>query len=58
MLKSGCTNWECTLLKIIESGEFERLAGPRTSKVDVRVVASTNRGRCLTYTGTESYVIT
>jgi len=31
------------LLKVIENGEFERLGGPRTIKVDVRIVASTNR---------------
>ena len=31
------------LLKVIESGEFERLGSPRSIKVDVRVVASTNR---------------
>jgi transcriptional regulator with GAF, ATPase, and Fis domain len=31
------------LLKVIESGEFERLGSPRTIKVDVRIVACTNR---------------
>ncbi len=31
------------LLKVIESGEFERLGSPRTVKVDVRIVACTNR---------------
>jgi PAS domain S-box-containing protein len=31
------------LLRVIESGEFERLGSPRTVKVDVRVIASTNR---------------
>jgi transcriptional regulator with GAF, ATPase, and Fis domain len=31
------------LLKVIESGEFERLGSPRMVKADVRIVASTNR---------------
>ena len=31
------------LLRVIESGEFERLGSPRTVKVDVRIVACTNR---------------
>ena len=31
------------LLKVIESGEFERLGSPRTIKVDVRIIACTNR---------------
>jgi formate hydrogenlyase transcriptional activator len=31
------------LLRVIESGEFERLGSPRTVKVDVRFIASTNR---------------
>ncbi|MBR9982285.1 MAG: sigma 54-interacting transcriptional regulator, partial [Desulfatitalea sp.] len=31
------------LLRVIEDGEFERLGNPRTIKVDVRVIASTNR---------------
>lgn len=31
------------LLRVIEDGEFERLGSPRPVKVDVRVVASTNR---------------
>jgi formate hydrogenlyase transcriptional activator len=31
------------LLRVLESGEFERLGSPTTIKVDVRVIASTNR---------------
>jgi formate hydrogenlyase transcriptional activator len=31
------------LLRVLESGEFERLGSPKTIKVDVRVIASTNR---------------
>jgi len=31
------------LLRVLEAGEFERLGSPRTMKVDVRVIASTNR---------------
>ena len=31
------------LLRVLEEGEFERLGSPRTIKVDVRVIASTNR---------------
>jgi formate hydrogenlyase transcriptional activator len=31
------------LLRVLEDGEFERLGSPRTTKVDVRVIASTNR---------------
>ena len=31
------------LLRVLESGEFERLGAVRTRKVDVRVVAATNR---------------
>lgn len=34
---------QAKLLRVIESGEFERLGSPRTVKVDVRIVASTNR---------------
>jgi transcriptional regulator with GAF, ATPase, and Fis domain len=34
---------QAKLLKVIESGEFERLGSPRMVKVDVRIVASTNR---------------
>jgi len=31
------------LLRVLQDGEFERLGGPRTIKVDVRIIASTNR---------------
>ena len=31
------------LLRVLEAGEFERLGSPKTIKVDVRVIASTNR---------------
>jgi len=31
------------LLRVLEHGEFERLGGSRTSKVDVRIIAATNR---------------
>ncbi len=31
------------LLRVLESGEFERLGSPKTIKVEVRVIASTNR---------------
>jgi PAS domain S-box-containing protein len=31
------------LLRVIQSGEFERLGSPKTIKVDVRLIASTNR---------------
>jgi len=31
------------LLRVLETGEFERLGSPRTIKVDVRVIAATNR---------------
>jgi PAS domain S-box-containing protein len=34
---------QAKLLKVIENGEFERLGSPRTVKVDVRIIASTNR---------------
>jgi PAS domain S-box-containing protein len=34
---------QAKLLRVLESGEFERLGSPRTIKVDVRVVAATNR---------------
>jgi PAS domain S-box-containing protein len=32
------------LLRVIQDGEFERLGGPRTIKVDVRIIAASNRG--------------
>jgi PAS domain S-box-containing protein len=31
------------LLRILQDGEFERVGGPKTIKVDVRVIAATNR---------------
>lgn len=34
---------QAKLLKVIEEGEFERLGSPHPVKVDVRIVASTNR---------------
>lgn len=34
---------QAKLLKVIEDGEFERLGSPYTVKVDVRIIASTNR---------------
>ena len=34
---------QAKLLRVLETGEFERLGSPRTIKVDVRVVAATNR---------------
>jgi len=34
---------QAKLLKVIEDGEFERLGSPRAVKVDVRIIASTNR---------------
>ena len=34
---------QAKLLRVLEHGEFERLGNPRTIKVDVRIIASTNR---------------
>ncbi|MCJ7542800.1 MAG: sigma 54-interacting transcriptional regulator [Desulfobacterales bacterium] len=34
---------QAKLLRVIENGEFERLGSPYTVKVDVRIIASTNR---------------
>ena len=31
------------LLRVIQNGEFERLGNPRTNKIDVRIIAATNR---------------
>jgi len=31
------------LLRVIQDGEFERLGNPRTTKVDVRIIAASNR---------------
>ena len=34
---------QAKLLRVIQEGEFERLGGSRTIKVDIRIVAATNR---------------
>jgi PAS domain S-box-containing protein len=34
---------QAKLLRVIQSGEFERLGSPHTKTVDVRIIASTNR---------------
>ena len=34
---------QAKLLRVLESGEFERLGSPKTIKVNVRVIAATNR---------------
>jgi PAS domain S-box-containing protein len=34
---------QCKLLRVIQDGEFERLGSPKTIKVDVRIIAATNR---------------
>lgn len=34
---------QAKLLRVIESGEFERLGGPRSVKVNVRILSATNR---------------
>ena len=34
---------QAKLLRVMESGEFERLGNPRTVKVDVRIISATNR---------------
>ena len=34
---------QAKLLRILQQGEFERLGSPRTMRVDVRVIAATNR---------------
>ena len=34
---------QAKLLRVLESGEFERVGGTRTRKLDVRIVAATNR---------------
>jgi formate hydrogenlyase transcriptional activator len=36
-------NLQSKLLRVLEEGEFERLGGTRTIKVDVRIIAATNR---------------
>ncbi len=34
---------QAKLLRVLQNGEFERLGAPHTSKVDVRIIAATNR---------------
>jgi PAS domain S-box-containing protein len=34
---------QAKLLRVLESGEFERLGSPRTVKVDTRIISATNR---------------
>ena len=34
---------QAKLLRVIQDGEFERLGSPRTIKIDVRIIAATNR---------------
>jgi formate hydrogenlyase transcriptional activator len=34
---------QCKLLRVIQDGQFERLGCPRTIKVDVRIIAASNR---------------
>ncbi len=34
---------QAKLLRVVQNGEFERIGNPRTNKVDVRVIAATNR---------------
>jgi len=34
---------QCKLLRVIQDGEFERLGSPLTIKVDVRIIAASNR---------------
>ena len=38
---------QAKLLRVLQEGEFERLGGTKTSKVDVRVVAATNQDLAL-----------
>src|ERR1039457_366006 len=34
---------QCKLLRVVQDGEFERLGSPRTIKVNVRIIAASNR---------------
>ena len=34
---------QCKLLRVIQEGEFERPGSPHTSKIDIRVIAASNR---------------
>ena len=34
---------QCKLLRVIQDGEFERLGSPHTTRVDVRIIAASNR---------------
>jgi PAS domain S-box-containing protein len=34
---------QCKLLRVVQDGEFERLGSPRTVKIDVRIIAASNR---------------
>ena len=44
-MKSGSFPWRSKpkLLRILQSGEFQRLGNPKTRKVNVRVLAATNK---------------
>ena len=37
------TNVQAKILRVLQAGEFERLGGNETLKVDVRLIAATNR---------------